>query len=126
MVTRRDLGGAGAHELRTARLLGKLDDIDLFAAQFADNRLHPHTLHADARADAIHVAIAAGDGNLGALAGFARATLDHHGAIVNFRNFRSNRRFDQLGIGGAKPPRQGAFDDLSTTFGSRSKYDRPR
>ena len=69
------------------RIVVEFDDVDLFAAQFANDRLHAHALHADAGADAIHVAVAAGYGDLGALAGFARAAFDHHGVVVNLGNF---------------------------------------
>src|SRR5262249_412102 len=40
------------------RILRPLDDVDLLAAQLADDRLHARALHADARADRIHVALA--------------------------------------------------------------------
>ena len=36
-----------------------LDDVDLLAAQLADDRLHARALHADAGADRIDVALAA-------------------------------------------------------------------
>src|SRR5262249_10084294 len=47
------------------------DDVDLFAAQFADDGLHAHALHAHAGADGVDVFVAAEDGDFGALAGFA-------------------------------------------------------
>ena len=81
------------------RIVGEFDDVDLFAAQFADDRLHAHALHADAGADAVHVAVAAGNGDLGALAGFARAAADGHGAVVNLRNFLFEQALHQFGIG---------------------------
>jgi hypothetical protein len=40
------------------RVLRKLDDVDLLAAQLADDRLHARALHADAGADRIDVALA--------------------------------------------------------------------
>src|SRR6185369_12479426 len=63
------------------------DDVDLFAAQLADDRLHAHALHADAGAYAIDVAVAALHSDLDALAGFAGAALDRHRAIVNLGHF---------------------------------------
>ena len=74
------------------RIVGKFDDIDLFPAQFADNRLHPHPLHADAGAHA------AEDGDFRALAGLAGASLDQNRAVVDFRYFLLEKPFDQFGI----------------------------
>jgi hypothetical protein len=78
------------------RVFGEFDDVDLFAAQFANDRLHAHALHAHAGAHAVHVAVAAGDGDLGALAGFARAAFDHHGVVVNLRHFLLEQAHHQL------------------------------
>ena len=78
-------------------VVGILDDVDLFAAQFANDGLHAHALHADTSADAIHVAVAALDGDLGALAGFAGATLDGHRAVVNLRDFLFEQAHHQFG-----------------------------
>src|SRR6185369_14268382 len=69
------------------RIVAIFDDVDLLATQLANDRLHAHTLHADAGADAIDVAVAAGNGDLGALAGFARAAFDDHGVVVNLGHF---------------------------------------
>ena len=68
-------------------IVGIFDDVDLLAAQLADDGLHAHAFHADAGADAIDIAVAALHGDLGALAGFARAALDGHGAVVDLRHF---------------------------------------
>src|SRR6202034_3207263 len=76
----------------------ELDDVDLFAAQLADNRLHTHPLHADAGADTVHIAIPAGDSNLCALAGFPRAPAEGPRAVVNPRYFLFEQTLDQLGI----------------------------
>ena len=54
-----DLGRAQSMRREHDRVFGELDDVDLLAAQFADDRLHAHALHADAGADAVHVAVAA-------------------------------------------------------------------
>ena len=40
-------------------LFGELDDVDLFAAQLADDGLHAHALHADAGADRVDILVAA-------------------------------------------------------------------
>ncbi len=81
------------------RVFGVFDDVDLLPAQLADDGLHAHALHADARADAIHVAVAALYRDLGSLAGFARAALDGHCAIVDFRDFLLEQAHHQLGRG---------------------------
>src|SRR5262249_10836420 len=46
---------------------------------------------------AVDIAIAALDGNLGALAGFTGATLDGNGAVVNFGNFLLEQAHDEFG-----------------------------
>ncbi len=63
------------------------NDVDFFPAQFADDGLHAHALHAHARAHRIDVLVAALHGDLGALAGFARGRANLHGTVVNFRHF---------------------------------------
>ena len=80
-----------------------LDDVDLFAAQLADDRLHAHALHADAGAHRIDVLVLRHDGDLGALAGFARDGADHDGVVVDLRHFGLEQVRDQL--------RRGARDD---------------
>jgi hypothetical protein len=84
---------------RTFCPFGVFDDVDLFAAQFADDRLHAHALHAHAGANAIHIAIAALHGDFGALSGFPRASFDSHGAIVDFRHFLFEQTHYQFGSG---------------------------
>src|ERR1019366_7036832 len=94
-----DLGGAEGVGGKLHRVLGKFDDVDFFAAQFADDGLHAHTLHADARAHAVHIAVAAGDGDLGALAGLAGTAADGHRAIVNLRHFLFKETLHQFAVG---------------------------
>ena len=79
---------------RLQRLFGEgdgvfviLDDVDFFAAQLANDRLHAHALHADAGADGVDVFVFRHDGDLGALAGFAGDGADDDGAVVNLRHF---------------------------------------
>jgi hypothetical protein len=86
-VTRLILAGLSACVANNHRVFGILDDVDLLAAQLADDGLHPHALHAHAGAHAVHVAVAALHGDLGALAGFPGAALDHHRAVVDLRHF---------------------------------------
>ena len=64
----RNLRGTQRVRREAHRIVAKFDDVDLLAAQFANDGLHAHALHADARADAIHVAIAARHRDLGTLA----------------------------------------------------------
>src|SRR5580704_17667641 len=78
---------------RLQRLLGKrdgifmeFDDVDLLSAQFADDRLHAHSLHADASAYRVHVFVLRHDSDLGTLTSFTRDRPDHNGAVVDFRN----------------------------------------
>src|SRR4029079_13111332 len=78
-----------------------LDDVDLFTAEFPDDRLDARTLHPDAGPDGIDVALARIDCDLGAIAGFPHGAADHNGAVVNFRYFLLEQ-FDQQGRVGAR------------------------
>src|SRR5205823_12240758 len=69
------------------RILRPLDDVDLLAAELADDRLDARALHADACADRIDVALARVDRHLGAVARFADRAADHHGAVIDLRHF---------------------------------------
>ena len=80
-------------------ILRPLDDVDLLAAQLADDRLHARALHADAGADRIDVALAREDGDLRAVAGFAHGAADHHGAVVDLRHFLLEQLDEQRRIG---------------------------
>ncbi len=91
-----DLGGAERVRGEDHRIFRIFDDVDLLAAQFADDGLHAHALHAHAGAHAIHIAVAALHGDLGALAGFARAAVDLHGAVVDLRHFLFEQAHHQL------------------------------
>ena len=73
--TRLTLAGCSAFSAKVV-IFRVLDDVDLFAAQLANDGLHAHALHADAGADAIDIPVAALHGDLGALAGLARDGLD--------------------------------------------------
>ena len=76
-----------------------LDDVDFFAAQLADDRLHAHAFHADAGADRVDVLVFRHDGNFRALASFAGDGADHDGAVVNFRDFGLEQVLHQIGRG---------------------------
>ena len=110
--------GNAAHLGRLQSLLGKggdlfvvLNDVDLFAAQFADDRLHAHALHADAGADRVDVLVAGHDCDLGALAGFAGDGADHDRVVVDLGNFGLEEVRNQLGSGAGD-------DDLRTLGGA--------
>src|SRR4030095_6612503 len=81
------------------RILRPLDDVDLFAAQLADDRLDARALHADARAHRIHVALTRVDGDLRAIARFAYSAADYHGAVVDLGHLLCEELDQQCGIG---------------------------
>ncbi len=83
----RDFSGRKRFLRERYGVFGIRDDVDFFTAQFANDRLHAHALHAHARAYRVHILIAALYRNLGALACFACGRADLHGAVVNFGNF---------------------------------------
>src|SRR6185437_6375515 len=85
------------------RLFGKrhrifviLDDVDLLAAKFADDGLHTHALHADARAHRVHFFVFRHDCDLGAFAGFTGNSADHNCTVINFRDFRLEKVLHQF------------------------------
>ncbi len=82
-------------------LVAELDDVDLFAAQFADDGLHAHALHAHAGAHGVHVLVAALHRDLGALAGLARNGADNHGVVVDLGNLRLEEVLHQFRRGAA-------------------------
>src|SRR5262249_257748 len=74
-----------------------LNDVDFFAPKFADNRLDPRSLHADARADGIDILLARRDCDLRALAGFPGDAFDLYSAVVDLRYFRLKQMLHQFG-----------------------------
>src|SRR5581483_6833514 len=91
------------------RILVILNNVDLFAAELADDGLHAHAFHADAGAHRVHVLVLGHDCDLGALAGFAGNGADHHGVVVDFRHLGLEQVLHQL--------RRGARHDYLGTFG---------
>jgi hypothetical protein len=92
-----------AHFSRLQRFLRKrhrifvvFDNVNLLAAQLADDRLHAHAFHSHAGAHGIHVLVARHYGYLGALTGLARNGPDLHGAVIDFRDFRLEQVLHQL------------------------------
>src|SRR6185312_13119108 len=79
--------------------LAELDDVDLLAAQLANDRLHAHTLHTYACAHRVHILVAGHDGDLGTLASFAGNGTDGYGTVVNLRNLALEQVLHQFGRG---------------------------
>ena len=75
------------------------NNVDFFATQFANDRLHAHAFHAHARAHRIHVLVAAFHRDLGPLARFTRYGANLHRAVVDFRNFHFEQTLHQGGVG---------------------------
>ena len=107
----RDLG-------RTQGFLGEgndvfriRNDVDFFAAQFADDGLHAHAFHAHAGAHWIDVFIAAEYGDFGALTRFARRGPNLHRAVVDLRDLHFEQALYQYGISAGD-------DDLRAFCGS--------
>ena len=74
------------------------NDVDLFAAELANDRLHPHTLHAHTCAHGIHVLVAARHGHLGALARLPRRKTNLHGTVVDLRHFHFEQALHQASV----------------------------
>ena len=91
----RDFGGLQCLLGEGGDLVRVLDDVDLFAAQFADDRLHTHALHADAGTDGIDVLVPAHDSDLAALTGLAGDSADRDSAVVDLGDFRLEERLDE-------------------------------
>ena len=92
-----------------------LDNVDLLAADLADDRLHAHPLHADASAHRIDVAITRAYRDLGSLAGLACARHDLHGVVVDLRHLLFEQPLDQFFAGPRGNHRRapaGLFDGL--------------
>src|SRR5206468_133292 len=85
-----------------------LDDVDLLAAELADDRLHPGAARADARPHRIHFRIGADHGDLRAVTGLAREGLDFHRAIGDLGHLELEQAANELR---ARP----AQNDLGTT-----------
>src|SRR5204863_815651 len=79
-----------------ARRIGIVgNDVDLLAAQLLHDRLHARSLHADAGADGIDVAIARADRDLRTRAGLAGRRLDAHDLLVDLRDLHLEELLEQ-------------------------------
>src|SRR5581483_8841494 len=90
-----DLGGLERLFGEGGDLLGEFDDVDLFAAELADDGLHAHALHADAGADGVDVLVARHDSDLGALAGLAGDGANDDRAVVDLRDLGLEERLHE-------------------------------
>src|SRR5260221_8411713 len=77
------------------------DDVDLLAAQLADDGLHARALHAHAGAHGIHVLLAGDHRDLGPLPRLAHAAPDLDGAVVDLGHLHLEELDEQGGIGAA-------------------------
>src|SRR4029077_10988436 len=82
-------------------VVGPRHDVDFFAAQFLDDRLHAGAFHPDACADRVDVGILGIDRDFGASAGLARALANLDDALVNFRHFLLEELHQEV-VGGAR------------------------
>ena len=94
-----DLGGLKGFLGEGGDLFGVLDDVDLLAAELADDGLDAHALHADAGADGVDVLVAGHDGDLGALTSFAGDGADADCTVVDLGNFGLEEILDEGGGG---------------------------
>ena len=99
METRLTLAGCSAFSAKVVISSEILDDVDLLAAQLADDGLDAHALHADAGADRVDVLVAGHDGDLGALAGLAGDGANGDGAVVDLGDFALEEVLDETGRG---------------------------
>src|SRR5215813_11612475 len=78
------------------RIFVILDDVNLLAAQLADDGLHTHPFHSDTSAHGVHIFVFRSNRNFGALTGFARDGFDLDRAVVNFRHLGLEQVLHQL------------------------------
>ena len=81
------------------QVIAVLDDVDLLAAQLANDGLYPGALHADAGADRIDVALATDDRDLGPLTRRTNGCLDLYSAVVDLGHLHLEELDKQSGIG---------------------------
>ncbi len=94
-----NLRGAQRIGRKGHRIVVELDDVNLFPAEFADDGLNAHALHAHAGAHAINVGVLRKDGHFRPFAGLAGYRLDDHRAVVDFRHLHLKKFLDQRGVG---------------------------
>src|SRR6478672_789332 len=87
----------GVHDERRLVVV-PLDDVDLLALQFGDDRLNPRAAHADAGADRIDGGVVRQHSHLGARAGVAGGGADLDHAVVDFRHFLGEQLGHEAGV----------------------------
>src|SRR5262249_31099162 len=80
-------------------IVGPGNDVDLFALQFANDRLHATTAHTHSVADRIDAAVVGNPGDVGAAAGVAVHGLDPNDAVIDSRNFLRKQLGHDIGVG---------------------------
>ncbi len=91
-----DVGRAERFLDVAARLGLPADDVDLLAAELADDVLDTRAAHAHARADGVDPVVGRHDGDLGPMARLAREALDHNGALGDLGDLEAEELDDQL------------------------------
>src|SRR6185369_13873141 len=105
LLVEHDLGDVGRLQRRdheVGDVVGPGDDVDLFALQFADHRLHAAAAHTDAGADRIDRAVVGGHGDLGAAARVAGDRADGDDAVVDLGHFLHEQLGHELRMGAAQ------------------------
>ena len=82
-----------------ARIGKVLDDVDLLAAELADDRLHAGAAGADAGADRVDLGVRGRDGDLRAVARLAGKGLDLDGAVGDLGHLELEEPADELRAG---------------------------
>src|SRR5690606_10927607 len=83
-------------------VVGPLDDVDLLALQFGDDRLNAAAAHADAGADGVNRAVVRQNGHLGARTGVAGGGADLDHAVIDFRHFLGEQLGHEARMGAAQ------------------------
>src|SRR6185312_5003021 len=92
-------GGLEGLDHHLARVREVLDDVDLLAAELADDGLHASAAGADAGAHRVDLLVAAGDRDLGAVARLPGEGLDLDGAVGDLGDLELEEAADELGAG---------------------------
>ena len=77
-------------------IVGVIDDVDAFAAEFIGDVFDAHSAHSDARADGVDAGIVAADGDFRADARIAGDGDDLNYAVMNLGNFALKKSADEL------------------------------
>ena len=78
---------------------GEVDDVDVLAAEFADDAVDAASLDADAGSYGVYAVVVALDGDLGTLAWHAGYALDADESVVDFGDFCLQQSLQEDGAG---------------------------